>query len=181
MNKSPTTVQLNSFADCIISEPDMHKAIEFTAQRINSFYSGQELVFWPIMNSAIVFAGQLLPRLNMPLTMSCARVTRYTKNSASKNLQWILKPSENIEGKHVLVCDDIFDEGITLQGVCEYAATLNPASVKSVVMVNKVHSRKPALFSPNWVAAEVPDRYVFGMGMDSNDYWRNAPGIWAEK
>lgn len=173
--------KLTEVAECLLSDEQVRNACDLIAQQINQDYQGKSIVLWPVLNSAIVFAGLLLPKLAMEVRVSCLRVTRYANNTASKELRWLSEPSEQIQGQHILVCDDIFDEGITLKEVCEFAKKEGAASVKAVVMTNKLHDRKPANFSPDYVATEVPDRYVFGMGMDYQDFWRNAPGIWAVK
>lgn len=172
---------LSKMAECLISEEELERATAKVAEAINRDYVGKELELWPVLNSAIVFTGLLLPKLAPTVKVSCLRVSRYAQNQGGNTLNWYLKPDSDIKGKHILVCDDIFDEGKTLLEVSQFAEKYGAASVRSVVMTNKIHSRKPKDFAPDYIATEIPDRYVFGMGMDYKDYWRNAPGIWAVK
>ena len=87
----------------------------------------------------------------------------------------------SIEGEHVLLIDDIFDEGITLKAVVEELNKEKPLSLESCVLLNKQHDRKVADFDVDFVGINVADRYVYGCGMDFHGYLRHLPGIYAIK
>jgi hypoxanthine phosphoribosyltransferase len=107
------------------------------------------------------------------------RVTRYRNSiQGSATLDWIIKPSIALRGARVLLMDDIFDEGKTLEALDQWIREQGASEVYSAVMINKLHTRKPAVFKPHFSAADAPDEYVFGMGMDYQGAWRNANGIW---
>ena len=84
-------------------------------------------------------------------------------------------------GEHILLIDDIFDEGITIKAIIDELKAQNPQSLRSAVLLNKKHDRKVAGYAPDFVGSEVEDRYIYGCGMDYHGYLRHLPGIYALK
>lgn len=172
------TQSLTHHAQCIISKDAVHAYIRSLGAAINAHYGSEEVVLWSVLNGAMVFTGQLLPHLQMPVTVDYVHATRYNKNTPSENLHWFAKPVASITGKNLLICDDIFDLGFTLQAVVAFAEAEGAKTVATAVMAFKELQRDHPFRKPDFIAFSVPDKYVFGMGMDYNGYWRNAPGIW---
>ncbi|MEY4588485.1 MAG: hypothetical protein RL497_561 [Pseudomonadota bacterium] len=173
---------LNEFAEPIYSFEQVVDAVSNLAADINQALPGQEpLLVLCLLNGGLVFTGQLLPHLTRPVELSYVHATRYHNNVAGAQLRWITPQHANIQGKHILLCDDIFDEGKTLHAVYQELMQQGACSVHCAVMTTKDHPRKPVDFRPEFSALNVPDRYVFGMGMDYSGLWRNAPGIYAVK
>ncbi|MBV1872398.1 MAG: hypoxanthine-guanine phosphoribosyltransferase [Gammaproteobacteria bacterium] len=167
-------------ADRIYSNADIEAAIENMAVNINHFYQGLNPIVLCIMNGGVVFCGKLLPLLRFPLQFDYAHATRYNNTTDGKTLEWRVVPTLDLRGRDVLIVDDIYDVGETLAGVIEACEKQKALSVKSAVLVNKVHDRKyDPSFSVDFVALEAGDRYLFGYGMDYKSYLRNAPGIYA--
>ena len=92
-----------------------------------------------------------------------------------------ISPSAPIAGEHILLIDDIFDEGITIKAIIDELKAQNPQSLRSAVLLNKKHERKVADYKPDFVGCEVEDRYIYGCGMDYHGYLRHLPGIYALK
>ena len=173
---------LSEFAEPIYSFEQVVAAITDLAGQINQALPGQEpLLVLCLLNGGLVFTGQLLPHLTRPIELSYVHATRYHNNVAGAQLRWITPQHANIQGKSILLCDDIFDEGKTLHAVYQELLQQGAHSVHCAVMTTKDHLRKPVNFRPEFSALMVPDRYVFGMGMDYSGLWRNAPGIYAVK
>lgn len=173
-------------ADLLYSFEQVHNAIRNQATAINQhlFAAPPEtpLVVIAILHGAVVYSGLLLPELEMPLEFDTLRATRYgDKTTGSSTIQWLQLPTVSLAGKQVLLLDDIFDEGKTLEAVDAWAKEQGAAKVFSAVMLDKQHHRKPVQFRPTFSAITVADRYVFGMGMDYQNLWRNTRGIWALK
>jgi len=133
-----------------------------------------------VMAGAMVFAGQLLPLLHFPLDIDYVHTSRYGKETAGGALEWRVAPPEGVRGRTVLLLDDILDGGNTLLGIRERLLELGSARVLSAVLVEKQLARSKPV-SADFVGLEIPDRFVFGCGMDAKGYWRNLPEIRAMK
>ncbi len=148
-------------------------ANEITAQLADSF----PLVL-AIMGGAVVFAGNLLPRLRFPLEFDYIHVSRYRDKITGGAIAWKVEPRENVEGRIVLVLDDILDEGATLAEVKRRVLGLGARAFHSAVFSNKDIGRdKPVV--PDFVGLTLPNRFVFGYGMDVAGAWRNLPAVYA--
>ncbi len=133
-----------------------------------------------VMSGAVVFAGQLLPRLAFPLEFDYLHVSRYHDRTEGSHIVWKILPGDNLKGRSVLVLDDILDEGLTLAEVRKKCLRAGAARVLIAVLARKETGR-PKPLEADFVGLAVPDRYVFGCGMDVHGWWRNLPGIHALK
>ena len=168
-------------SECLISSIEVAAAYERLAAQLNLHYAGLNPIVMVVMNGGLIPAGQLLTHLTFYHRMHYIHATRYRENEGTNDLIWKYKPDVSIEGEHVLLIDDIFDEGITLKAVVEELKKENPASVDSCVLLNKNHDRKVEDFKVDFVGLDVDDRYVYGCGMDFHGYLRHLPGIYAIK
>ncbi len=167
-------------AHLLMTEQEITHAIAEQAITINQTLGDEPLLALCVMHGGLVYAGHLLPKLNMPVVLDALRVTRYRNTTqGGDDVHWITQPELSLKGQRVLLMDDIFDEGKTLEYLHTWAMAQGATDVYSAVMVNKVHDRKPKQYRANFSAKDVPDQYVFGMGMDYCGAWRNASGIWA--
>jgi hypoxanthine phosphoribosyltransferase len=132
-----------------------------------------------VMNGAFIPCGQLLLRLPFPLQVGYLHATRYRSSIRGGDIDWIAPPRPAVAGRTVLVVDDIYDEGDTLKAILDKVRQQGAAEVYSAVLVNKQHDRKVAGLTVDFVGLDVPDRYVFGYGMDYQEYWRQLPAIYA--
>ncbi len=165
-------------ADLLYGRAEVEAACDRLADAINQDMRERELIVLCIMNGGLVMAGLLLPRLRMPLRVDYMHVSRYRERTTGDALHWRVEPSNDLGGKDVLVIDDILDEGYTLQAIMDFCDAQRAASVNAVVLAQKQHDRgvRPPV---GYIGLKVPDRYVFGYGMDYKGYWRNAAGIYA--
>lgn len=165
-------------ADRLYTMDEVGAACDRMAAMINRDLAGQELIVLCIMNGGLVATGLLLPRLTMPLRVDYLHATRYRGATTGADLHWRVEPSNDLGQRHVLVIDDILDEGYTLASIIAFCQAREAASVSAAVLVQKTHDRgvRPPVA---YVGMQVPDRYVFGAGMDYKGYWRNAAGIYA--
>jgi hypoxanthine phosphoribosyltransferase len=185
MTEALSAEQLNKVmdeADLLISQQDVETALDKLAEQITASLSKEMPVVYAIMNGGLVVAGQLLTRLNFPLEQGYMHATRYRGDvTAQSDLQWQALPSVPMEGRTVLIIDDIFDEGYTLEAVINACKAQGAKEVLTAVLIDKEHDRKAPGMSVDFTGLKVEDRYVFGYGMDYRGYWRNAPGIYAVK
>ena len=167
-------------ADCCYTSEQVNQALDRLAQRVANVYAEKNPLFLCVMNGGLMTTAQLLLRLPFPLQYDYIHATRYRGDTRGGELHWYAKPSIAIEDRHVILVDDIYDEGITLSRLMQYCTEQGAAGVESLVLVNKIHDRKEGSV-PEYVGVEVEDRYVFGFGMDYKGFLRNANGIYAVK
>ncbi len=167
-------------AECLYSLMDLEGALDRLAQDIQSLLKGPDpLLVLTVMNGGLVTAGHLLPRLSLPLEMDYVHATRYGHNQrGGEALRWLHRPETALAGRRVLIVDDILDRGLTLQAIAESAWAQGAQAVHTVALVQKQLAEPPAV-EADFVGLTVPDRFVFGFGMDYQGLWRNAPGIYA--
>ena len=167
-------------ADCLYTEAEVEAALDRMADAISQRLKGSDPVVLCVMNGGLIPAGRLVLRLDFPLRMDYLHATRYRDKTTGADLQWLKRHHEPLQGKTVLIVDDILDEGITLSAIAEYCKKEGAEQVLSAVVVEKKHDRSNG-FQADFVGLAVPDRYVFGYGMDFKGYLRNSPGIFAVK
>jgi hypoxanthine phosphoribosyltransferase len=167
-------------SDLIASEREVCDALERVAQSLTARLSTAYPLVLAVMGGAVVFAGQLLPRLRFPLDFDYIHVTRYGDATCGGGVQWRVPPPAAVRGRTVLVLDDILDHGATLRAIRDSLAAAGAARVECAVLVEKQLARsKPT--KAEYVGLTIPDRFVFGYGMDAKGYWRNLPEIRAIK
>ncbi len=167
-------------SEVLFSAEAVQAALHQVAADINARLNNQHPLVLAVMGGAVVFAGQLLPLLNFPLDFDYVQVSRYGDARHGGAMKWKVEPGENVRNRVVLLLDDILDEGHTLQALHERVMALGAARCMSVVFADKQHGRVKPL-QADFVGINVPNRFVFGYGMDVQGAWRNLPAIYAVK
>lgn len=180
MSRLQEARQLLSEADVLCDAEGVRSAVSRMAREITTELKDHFPVVLSVMGGAAVFTGQLLPQLEFPLEFGAIEVTRYNNDITGREITWRLAPRDNVRGRVVLVVDDILDEGITLAAIHKKLTEMGAARVYSAVFADKdIGRRKPV--DADFVGITVPNRYVFGFGMDAYGLWRNLPAIYALK
>lgn len=165
-------------ADLIYSASEVTGAIDRLATEITARIEDVHPLVLTVMGGGIVFAGQLLPCLPFPLEHDYLHVTRYGASTAGGELTWVVEPRAAVAGRVVLVLDDILDEGITLAAIKARLMAQGARECLVAVLTEKeLPHAKP--IQPDFVGLRLPNRYVFGCGMDVSGAWRNLPAIYA--
>lgn len=171
-------------ADLLFNGEDIISALKKQAEEINSYLDSLDKsdlppLVLPVMNGGLIYAGHLLPMIKTPVQVDYIHATRYRNTTQGFELQWKVYPQHDLKGRLVILLDDIFDEGHTLKAVVEYCLSQQAKEVLTSVLVTKDHDRRDDALSVNFSALTVPDRYVFGFGMDYQGQLRNLNGIYA--
>ena len=167
-------------AELICDEVRVRAAVERVAGEISAKLQYSVPLVLSVMGGGVVFTGQLLPLLRFPLEFDYVHVTRYHGQTSGGEIEWVVKPRASVAGRAILVIDDILDEGRTLAEIKRWLGDNGATSVHTAVFADKdLGKTKPV--SADFVGVSVPDRYVFGFGMDVRDAWRNLPAIYALK
>ena len=167
-------------ADLLCAADEVDRAVHRMAADISAKLADEFPVVLSVMGGAAVFTGRLLPLLEFPLEFGAIEVTRYNNDTQGREISWRLAPRDNVRDRTVLVVDDILDEGITLAAIRQKLVDMGARRVLAAVLADKEIGRpKPA--HADFVGVTVPNRYVFGFGMDAYGLWRNLPAIYALK
>ena len=178
MKKDPN--QLLADADVIYTQAEVDDAISRLASQIANDLQGLSPLVLTVMNGGLYFAGHLLPQLHFPLEMDYLHATRYNGETLGKEIHWRVDPTQKVKGRMVLLLDDILDEGHTLAAIRDKCLALGALDVKIAVLTEKaLEQSKP--IQADYVGLTLPNRYVFGCGMDVYGWWRNLAEIRALK
>lgn len=180
MISDPEARDILARAELLCSAEVVQDAVRRVAQQINTALTRKHPLVLSVMGGAVVFSGQLLPMLEFPLDFDYVHVSRYGDARQGGQMHWRVEPGENVRGRVVLVLDDILDEGHTLAALRQRVLALGASEFYSAVFADKKIGRDKPIHA-DFVGVELPNRFVFGYGMDIEGAWRNLPAIYAVK
>jgi len=167
-------------AELIYSRQQVNEAVARVADEITAKLGERYPLVLSVMGGAVVFSGQLLPLLRFPLDFDYVHASRYGNATQGDELVWKVLPNEKVQGRVVLVLDDILDEGRTLAAIRQKLLDMGAAEVYCAVLTDKATGKDKPLRA-DFVGLTLPNRFVFGCGMDAYGAWRNLPEIYALK
>jgi len=163
----------------VYSFAQISEALDRLADRLNAQLKGENPLVLTVMQGGLIFAGQLIPKLDCMLDIDYIHATRYKNATRGSSLEWKAHPASSLENRTVLILDDILDEGTTLKAVIDYCYERGASRVLSAVLLKKIHQRCVDDSLTDNIALTVDDRYVFGFGMDYHGQYRHVDGIYA--
>ncbi len=172
-------VQVRNKADVLISEQEVMKAIDSVAESIESSIINDVPILLCVMKGGLMLTAALMQRITSPMVLDYVHVDRYRNKTQGSSIHWHKEPDTPLNGRTVIIVDDILDEGYTLQELIAYCQAKGAKKVLSAVLLKKKLSVTPTNVSPDFIGLEVTDRYVFGWGMDYKGYLRNLSSIYA--
>lgn len=167
-------------AELIHSEAVVQGAVDDVAVAIRARLSDKYPLVLCVMTGGVVFCGKLLTQLDFPLDFDYLHATRYGPETQGGKISWRSAPWTSVKGRTVLVVDDILDEGVTLAAVKESLRRMGADEVLTAVFADKLNGKQKPI-TADFVGLTVPDRFVFGFGMDAGGAWRNLPAVYAMK
>lgn len=174
---TPNPRDIMNQSTLLAEKKQVQAALERMATDINAHYGDQEIILLVVMTGAIMPAAWLASRLDMPLQMDFVHATRYTGQTEGGEIEFRVPPRLNLQDHDVLIVDDIYDIGLTLQMIERYCNARAARSVNSAVLVRKIHDRETTGELPAFIGMNVEDKYVFGCGMDAYEHWRHLEEI----
>ncbi len=165
-------------SELIIAPDEVRAALGRLSRDITAALARRRPLVLAVMRGGVVFAGQLLPMLPFPLDFDYVDASRYGEATSGGELQWRVDVPAGVRGRVVLVLDDILDEGRTLAAIRERLLAAGADEVLTAVFADKRLARARPV-AADFVGVTVPDRYVFGFGMDVRGEWRNLPAVYA--
>lgn len=162
----------------LLRERDIEDFIGDLAIKINTDFEYEEsdIVLLCVMNGGLMFTTSLMKYLEIPVLFDYCQVSRYGKEEFGGSLEWKRTPELSLRDKIVIICDDILDEGITLQAIKEYCEKMGAKETKTAVLFNKIRDGKMPI-QADYVGYEIEDVFIFGYGLDYKGYYRNLPDI----
>jgi hypoxanthine phosphoribosyltransferase len=167
-------------AELLCNEAQVRAAIARMAADITVRLENRYPLVLAVMGGSVFFAGNLLPLLRFPLEFDTIHASRYGDATSGGRIVWKVEPGDNVRGRTVLVLDDILDGGQTLAAIRERVLERGAAAFYCAVLTEKdLGTPKP--IAADFTGLRLPNRYVFGCGMDVSGAWRNLPAIYAVK
>lgn len=167
-------------AECLIDMPTIEKALDKMAQEITDKLKDTNPIVISVMIGALVTTGHLLTRLSFPLEVDYIHATRYQGSTRGGDLHWLVEPRQSLKNRTILVVDDIMDGGLTLSSIIDYCKQAGAKKVYTAVLVNKRRKRETNVeFEPDFNGLYIDNKFIFGFGLDYNEYFRNIAGIYA--
>lgn len=166
-------------ADCVIDEDRICAAYDRMAAAVTAEMAALDPVLVCVMLGGLQTTAELGKRLDFPFELDYLHATRYRGETSGGELVWKVSPGLRLADRHVLIVDDIIDEGHTLAAIIAAIRGQGVASLHTAMLLRKAHDRCAPGVQTDYVGCEVADRYVFGAGMDYKGYFRQLPGVWA--
>ena len=161
----------------LVTSDQLREGIWRIGERISADYAGKDLLLVGVLKGAIMFMVDLARAIDLPVTIDFMAVASYGASTETSGIVRILKDLDNsIEGKHVLVVEDIIDSGLTLNYTLETLRARNPATLRVCALLNK-KERRLVDVPVDYVCFDIPDEFVVGYGLDFNQIYRNLPFI----
>ncbi|MBZ4666371.1 hypoxanthine phosphoribosyltransferase [Mahella sp.] len=161
----------------LLDEEQIKKRIRELGRDITEDYKNKDLLMIGVLKGAIVFFSDLIRAIDLPLTTDFIAVSSYGSSTKSSGIVRILKDlDESVEGKDILIVEDIIDTGLTLHYLVDNIITRNPSSVKICCLLDKPDKRLTEV-DVDYIGFTIPDEFVVGYGLDYNERYRNLPNI----
>ncbi len=163
--------------EVLVSSQDIKTRVEQIGKRISADYDGKDLVLIGILKGSFVFIADLARTIDLPLAVDFMAVSSYGMSTKSSGVVRIVKDLDNsLDGKHVLVVEDIVDTGLTLNYIYGHLKSRGAMSVKICALLDKV-SRRQVAVPVHYKGFDIPDEFVVGYGLDVEERYRNLPDV----
>jgi hypoxanthine phosphoribosyltransferase len=162
--------------EIIISEERLQKRIAQLGRKISTDYSGRSVVMIGVLKGCVLFLSDLLKQITLPVTVDFMMLSSYSGKQSTGVVRTILDLKQNIEGRDVLIVEDIVDSGLTMSYMLKNLKTRNPRSLEICTMLDKPSCRK-AKVDIKYSGFVIPNKFVVGYGLDYNELYRNLPYV----
>ena len=160
----------------LISREELKEKVSEIGRRITEDFSDKDPIFVGVLKGCFIFMADLMRHVDIKCSMDFMAVSSYSGTSSTGAVKINKDLSQDIEGRHVIIVEDILDSGVTLSYLKHYLIGRNPASIRIATLLDKPSRRKAEVFA-DYSCFEVPDAFVVGYGLDYNEHYRNLPYI----
>lgn len=168
---------MNDIERVLISEEELGNIVKRIGEQITQDYTGKDLLLVSVLKGSVIFMADLMREIKLPCNIDFMAVSSYGSGTKSSGVVKIIKDlDQSIEGKDLLIVEDILDSGRTLNYIREILTARNPKSIKICTLFDKPERREVDLYA-DYIGAPVPNEFIVGYGLDYNEYYRNLPFI----
>ena len=168
----------NSIQKVLISEEQLQNKVAELAAALSAEYAGKDPVFVGVLKGVVLFFSDGVKRITIPCEIDFMCVSSYSGTNSTGVMQLKKDVSTDIKGRHVVILEDIFDTGNSLEFLCNHLKNKEPASLKVCTFLDKPERRNPGVtLKPEYVGYTIPNEFVVGYGLDYNEHYRNLPYI----
>ncbi len=160
-----------------IPEEKIQQSIKEMAQKMNSDFAGKDVIFLGILNGCFMFAGDLFKSIDLPCQITFLKLASYQGTSSSGNVKRLIGINEDIEGKTVVILEDIIDTGNTLDSIIKQLKGYEPGEIKVATLLYKPDAYKKDI-PIDYVGIEIPNAFILGYGLDYDGFGRNLSDIY---
>ena len=162
----------------LITEEEIRSRIDELGRELSRDYAGKDPVVLGVLKGVVVFYADMIRKITVPCQMDFMCLSSYRGTNSTGTTIVKQDMSVNVEGRHVLILEDIYDTGNSLSFTYEHIMSKNPASVKICTLLDKPERRKPGItLVPDYVGFTIPNEFVVGYGLDFNEHYRNLPYV----
>ena len=162
--------------EILISREEIEAHVTEIGRQISRDYKGKDPIFIGVLKGCFIFMADLMRHVDIKCTMDFMAVSSYSGTSSTGAVKINKDLGQDIEGRHVIIVEDILDSGVTLSYLKHYLLGRRPASITIATLLDKPARRKADVYA-DYSCFEVPDAFVVGYGLDYNEHYRNLPYI----
>ena len=167
---------LNDIERILISEEELQKKVSDMGKKISRDFKGKDPIFVGVLKGCFIFMADLMRYVDISCSMDFMSVSSYSGTSSTGAVKINKDLGEDIEGRHLIIVEDILDSGVTLSYLKPYLLVRKPASITIATLMDKPARRKADIYA-DYSCFEIPDAFVVGYGLDYNERYRNLPYI----
>ena len=168
----------NDILKVLFTEEQIHARIQELGEELTRDYQDKDPVIVGVLKGVVVFYADMIRQIKVPCQMDFMWISSYAGTTSTGKMEVKRDISSDIQGRHVLILEDIYDTGNSLDFTYRHLLSKNPASLKICTFLDKPERRKPGItLKPDYVGYRVPNEFVVGYGLDYNEHYRNLPYI----
>ena len=169
---------IDDIQEILISEAQIKARIREMAAQLNADYAGKDPIFVGVMKGVVMFFSDMVREITVPCQIDFMWISSYQGTDSTGKMVVKLDISADLKGRHVVILEDIFDTGNSLNFTVQHLLSKEPASLRICTLLDKPERRNPEVtLKPEYTGFVIPNQFVVGYGMDYNEYYRNLPYV----